>query len=207
VKIHGAIDVAGIESQRVLLYAYLNAASESDYANPIDIAIRKHQTFDISNYQKLDEVPYDFNRKRLSILFANENTQLIITKGALKNILEVCSTVETASDRIVDITIERQQLQQQAEDLGSKGLRVLGIAYRSFDKASFSKADETNMTFLGYLALFDPPKAGIADTLQELQQLGVTPKMITGDSRAVAISIIKQIGLPETNVLTGAELR
>jgi P-type Mg2+ transporter len=207
VKIHGAIDPAGNDSDRVLFYAYLNAASESGYANPIDDAIRLHQTFDISNYHKLDEVPYDFNRKRLSILFANEHTQLIITKGALKNILDVCATVENTPGEIVNITTKRQQLQQQAEDLGSKGFRVLGVAYRVVDKTSLSKADETNMTFLGYLALFDPPKAGIADTLQELQQLGITPKMITGDSRAVAMSIIHQIGLPETQVLTGSELR
>jgi P-type Mg2+ transporter len=207
VKIHAAIDPQGKDSDRVLFYAYLNAVSESGYANPIDIAIRQHKTFDISNYQKLDEVPYDFHRKRLSILFASNNTQLIITKGALKNILEVCSTVEMEPDCLVAMADERQQLQQQAEELGEKGFRVLGVAYRVFDKASFSKADETNMTFWGYLALFDPPKAGIADTLQEMQELGITPKMITGDSRAVAISIIRQIGLPETRVLTGSELR
>jgi P-type Mg2+ transporter len=208
VKIYTAIDTTGNESDRVLFYAYLNAASESGYANPIDDAIRQHKTFDISSYQKLDEVPYDFNRKRLSILFTNDNTQLIITKGALKNILDVCSTVENTPGEIVDITTEeRQQLQQQAEDLGSKGFRVLGVAYRVFDRTSLSKADETSMTFLGYLALFDPPKAGIADTLKELQQMGITPKMITGDSRAVAMSIIGQIGLPETQVLTGSELR
>jgi P-type Mg2+ transporter len=207
VKIHGAIDPTGKDSDRVLFYAYLNAASESGYANPIDDAIRQHQTFDISSYHKLDEVPYDFNRKRLSILFANEHTQLIITKGALNNILDVCTTVETDPSQIVDITTKRQQLQQQAEDLGSKGFRVLGVAYRVFDKTSFGKADEINMTFLGYLALFDPPKAGIADTLRELQQLGITPKMITGDSHAVAMSIIHQIGLPETQVLTGSQLR
>jgi P-type Mg2+ transporter len=207
VKIHAAIDPTGKDSDRVLFYAYLNAASESGYANPIDAAIRQHKTFDISSYQKLDEVPYDFHRKRLSILFSSNNSQLIITKGALKNILEVCSTVEIAPDQIVDLSGERQQLQQQVEELGEQGFRVLGVAYRVFDKASFSKADETNMTFLGYLALLDPPKAGIAETLHELQALGITPKMITGDSRAVAISIIQQIGLPETQILTGSELR
>jgi P-type Mg2+ transporter len=207
VKIHAAIDAEGKDSNRVLFYAYLNAASESGYANPIDVAIRQHQTFDISSYQKLDEVPYDFHRKLLSILFANENTQLIITKGALKNVLNACATVEIAPNRIIDINSDRQKLLQQAEDLGSKGFRILGVAYRVFDTASFSKVDETDMTFLGYLALFDPPKVGIADTLKELEDLGVTPKMITGDSRAVAISIIRQIGLPETDVLTGSQLR
>ena len=206
VKINSAVDVEGKDSDRVLLYAYLNAASESGYVNPIDKAIREYKTFDISGYQKLDEVPYDFNRKRLSILFKKDNTHLIVTKGALKNILDVCSTVETAEGKTIDITDQRQKLHQQAEDLGSKGFRTLGVAYRDCDRDSFSKDDETNMTFLGYLALFDPPKPGIADTLKELQQLGVTPKMITGDSKAVAMSIIQQVGLPEPKALTGSEL-
>ncbi|MBC7971084.1 MAG: magnesium-translocating P-type ATPase [Verrucomicrobia bacterium] len=206
VKIHSAVDVNGKESDRVLLYAYLNAASESGYANPIDAAIREHKQFDISGYQKLDEVPYDFNRKRLSILFAKDNQHLIVTKGSLKTILNVCSTVETVEGKSIDIADQRDKLQQQAEDLGSKGFRVLGVAYRNFKGESFNKDDETNMTFLGYLALFDPPKAGIADTLKALRALGVTTKMITGDSRAVALSIIQQVGLPEPKVLTGAEL-
>jgi Mg2+-importing ATPase len=213
VKIHSAIDAEGTsvdgaspQANRVLLYAYLNAASESGYVNQIDTAIREYKSFDLSGYQKLDEVPYDFNRKRLSILFKTESTHLIITKGALKNILEVCSTVETAEGKTIDIADQRQKLRQRAEDLGSQGFRALGVAYRDFERDSFNKADETNMTFLGYLALFDPPKAGIADTLKELQQLGVTPKMITGDSKAVAMSIIQQVGLPEPKALTGFEL-
>ncbi|MEG4574611.1 magnesium-translocating P-type ATPase [Microcoleus sp. N3A4] len=206
VKIHSAVDVEGKESDRVLLYAYLNAASESGYVNPIDAAIREHKKFDISSYQKLDEVPYDFNRKRLSILFKKEKTHLIVTKGALKNILDVCSSVETGEEKTIDFADQRQKIHQEAEDLGSKGFRALGVAYRDFYQNSFSKEDETKMTFLGYLALFDPPKAGIADTLKELELLGVTPKMITGDSKAVAISIIQQVGLPEAKILTGSEL-
>lgn len=206
VKIHSAVDVEGKESDRVLLYAYLNAISESGYVNPIDTAIREYKTFDISTYQKLDEVAYDFNRKRLSILFKKDSRNLIVTKGALKNILDVCSTVETAEGKTIDIADGRQKLHQQAEDLGSKGFRALGVAYRDFERDSFSKDDETNMTFLGYLALFDPPKAGIADTIKELELLGITPKMITGDSKAVAMSIIQQIGLPEPKAMTGSEL-
>jgi P-type Mg2+ transporter len=207
VKIHAAVDVDGKESNRVLLHAYLNAASESGYVNPIDAAIRQHKQFNISDYQKLDEVPYDFNRKRLSILFAKEDTHLIVTKGALKAILDVCSTVEIGEGKTIDIADQRDKIQQRADQLGREGFRVLGVAYRNFDRPSFSKDDETNMTFLGYLALFDPPKAGIADTLKELKLLGITTKMITGDSRAVAICIIQQVGLPEPKVLTGDELQ
>ncbi|BAU15758.1 magnesium-transporting ATPase, E1-E2 family (plasmid) [Leptolyngbya sp. NIES-3755] len=206
VRIHAALDGSGKDSDRVLLYAYLNAAAESGYVNPIDQAIREYKTFDISGYQKLDEVPYDFNRKRLSILFKTGSTYLMVTKGALKNILEVCSTVETAEGKAIDIANQRQKLYQQAEELGNQGFRALGVSYRDFNQDSFSKEDETNMTFLGYLALFDPPKAGVADTLKELERLGITPKMMTGDSKAVAISIIQQVGLPEPKTLTGSEL-
>ncbi|MEA5598819.1 magnesium-translocating P-type ATPase [Rivularia sp. UHCC 0363] len=214
VKIHSAVDVQGKDSaggaspqaNRVLLYAYLNAASESGYVNPIDTAIRDYKPFDISGYQKRDEAPYDFNRKRLSILFAQENKRLIVTKGALKNVLDACSTVELAEGKTVEIAQWRQKLHQRAEDLGSQGFRVLGVAYRDFNQDTFSKDDETDMTFLGYLTLFDPPKAGIADTLKDLALLGITSKMITGDSKAVALSIIQQIGLPEPKALTGSEL-
>jgi len=138
VKIHTAVDVEGKESDRVLLYAYLNAASESGYVNPIDQAIREHKKFDISSYQKLDEVPYDFNRKRLSILLKKENTHLIVTKGALKNILDVCSSVETADGKKIDIVDQQKKLHQEAVDLGSQGFRVLGVAYRDFNQDSFS---------------------------------------------------------------------
>jgi P-type Mg2+ transporter len=215
VKIHAAVDVDGQESvgieatqaNRVLLYAYLNASSESGFVNPIDTAIRQYQQFDISSYQKRDEVPYDFNRKRLSILFTKDNQYLIVSKGALKAILNVCSTVETGEGKVIDIEDQRDKIQQRAEELGSEGFRVLGVAYRNFSNDVFSKADEIDMTFLGYLTLFDPPKAGIAETLQELGLLGITTKMITGDSRAVAISIIQQVGLPEPQVLTGSELQ
>ncbi len=223
VKIHSAVDGLGKESDKVLLYIYLNAASASGYVNAIDAAIREYKKFDISGYDKLDELPYDFNRKRLSILFKKakntvlkspqveesfktDSTHLIITKGALKNILDICSTVETAEGKIIDIADQQEKLHQQAVDLGSKGFRVLGVAYRDFDRDTLSKDDETKMIFLGYLALFDPPKVGIADTLKELEMLGITPKMITGDSKAVAISIIQQVGLPEPKTLTGSEL-
>lgn len=207
VKIHAAVDVDGQESDRVLLHAYLNAASESGYVNPIDAAIREHKQFDMSAYRKLDEVSYDFNRKRLSILLVKDNHQLIVTKGALKPILDVCSTVETSEGKAIAIADQRDQIHQRAEKLGSEGFRTLGVAYRNFSGDSFSRDDEMDMTFLGYLTLFDPPKAGIADTLKELKTLGVTTKMITGDSRAVAISIIQQVGLPAPKVLTGAELQ
>ena len=104
VQFHSAIDVEGSESEKVFLYAYLNAFYETGYTNPIDEAIRKHRPLDLSGYQKLDEVPYDFVRKRLSTLVSKDGGHQIITKGALLNVLEVCSSAEVGDRMTVDMT-------------------------------------------------------------------------------------------------------
>jgi Mg2+-importing ATPase len=207
VRIRSALDMNGSESQRVLFFAYLNAATESGYVNPIDEAIRTHQTFDISAYQKLGEIPYDFNRKRLSILFAKDGDRLLVTKGSLTSILDICSSVEQSDGATVDLEPLRSQIQQRAETLGSEGSRILGVAYRSLTTDELSIQDETNLTFLGYLALYDPPKSDIKGTIADLAELGVTLKMITGDSHAVAASIAQQVGLLKTSILTGSALQ
>lgn len=207
VRIRSALDVDGKESERVLFYAYLNAATESGYANPIDEAIRTHQTFDISAYKKLGEIPYDFNRKRLSILFAKDEDPILVTKGALTNILAICSLYERADGKTVDIEPMREQIERCSEKLGSEGFRILGVAYRNLATGNLSLQDETNLTFLGYLALYDPPKSDIKGTIADLANLGVTLKMITGDSHAVAASIAQQVGLIETRILTGLDIQ
>lgn len=207
VRIRSALDVDGNESSHVLLHAYLNAATESGYVNPIDEAIRTHQAFDISAYKKLGEIPYDFNRKRLSILFAKDGDRLLVTKGSLISILDICSSVEQADRKTVDLEPMREQIQQRAEKLGSQGFRILGIAYRSLTTDQLSLKDETKLTFLGYLALHDPPKSDIKGTIADLAHLGVTLKMITGDSHAVAASIAQQVGLQQTQILTGSGIQ
>lgn len=207
VKIRSAMDIDGNNSDRVLFHAYLNAAAESGYINPIDEAIRNHQVFDISAYQKLRELPYDFNRKRISILFRKNDNYLLVAKGSLLNILDICSTVEQANGTTVEIEPMREQIQHRAEQLGSEGFRILGIAYRSQTTDQLSLRDETNLTFLGYLALYDPPKVNIARTISDLSNLGVVLKMITGDSHAVASSISRQVGMSQTRILTGMEIR
>jgi Mg2+-importing ATPase len=207
VNIKSALDVNGQESDRVLFYAYLNAAMESGYINPIDEAIRSHKSFDISAYQKLGEIPYDFNRKCLSILLAKGDEKLLVTKGSLINILDICTDVEQEEGKTIELAPMRSQIQQRAEDLGSQGFRILGVAYRQLTTDKLDPKDETNLTFLGYLALYDPPKSDIKGTIADLARLGVTLKMITGDSHAVATSIAQQVGLEQTKVLTGSDLQ
>ena len=207
VRIRSALNLDGKESDRILFYAYLNAISESGYVNPIDEAIRNHKSFDISKYKKLDEIPYDFNRKRLSILFSKDQDHLVITKGAISNILDICTTVEIAENQVIDIAPIRQQIQQKYEDLGSQGFRTLGVAYRTLNTNHITLKDEINFTFLGYLALYDPPRSDIKTTITDLANLGVTLKMITGDSHAVAASISQQVGLLQTKLLTGSQIQ
>jgi len=208
VRLQSALDVEGAPSDKVLLYAYLNAFYETGFANPIDEALRSHRKFDLIGYQKLDEIPYDFLRKRLSILIAHDNSHLMVTKGALENVLAVCSTAETGAGTFVDIAMVRNPIQQHFEEFSSKGFRTLGVAYKNMGAESrMSKADEAGMTFLGFLVLFDPPKVNIIETITGLKNLGVALKIITGDNHLVAANVSQQMGLSNTKILTGPDLR
>jgi Mg2+-importing ATPase len=207
VHVQSALDVEGASSDRVLLYAYLNASFETGFANPIDQAIRTYRPFDVSDYQKQDEIPYDFLRKRLSILVLYADTHLMITKGALLNVLAVCSSAETATGTIVDIAVVQDRIQQHFQDFSSKGLRTLGVAYKNMGaEPCISKEREAGMTFLGFLVLFDPVKPNIVETIASLKNLGVSLKIITGDNHLVAAHVSQQMGLSNTTLLTGPDL-
>jgi Mg2+-importing ATPase len=207
VHVQSALDVEGASSDRVLLYAYLNASFETGFANPIDQAIRTYRPFDLSDYQKQDEIPYDFLRKRLSILVLHDDTHLMITKGALLNVLAVCSSAETAPGTIVDIAVVQDRIQHHFQDFSSKGLRTLAVAYKNMGaEPCISKEHEAGMTFLGFLVLFDPAKPNIVETIAGLKNLGVSLKIITGDNHLVAAHVSQQMGLSNTTLLTGPDL-
>ena len=207
VQVQSACNVEGTPSDKVLLYAYLNAVYETGFTNPIDEAIRSFRKFDISNFKKQDEIPYDFLRKRLSILVSQNDSHLMVTKGAMLNVLDVCTSVETGEGTIEDISNFRDKIQQHFEEFSNKGFRTLGIAYRNLSSESrIGKDHESGMTFLGFLVLFDPPKTNINDTILNLKNLGVSLKIITGDNHLVASNISQQMGLTNTKILTGSEL-
>lgn len=206
VRMRSALDVDGNESEGVFLFAYINAFYETGFSNPIDQAIRQYRSADVSGFHKLDEVPYDFVRKRLSILVSRGEENIIITKGALANILEVCTSAKT-SKGLVDISEIRDEIQQKFHELSGKGFRVLGLSCRKIPARVCMSGDEADMTFLGFLVFFDPPKEGIADTISGLARLGVKLKVITGDNMLVAASISKEVGLKEDKVLTGDDLQ
>lgn len=208
VHLKGALDSAGSHSEKVALYAYLNSVFETGFSNPIDEAIRQFQQFDLAGYTKLAEIPYDFYRKRLSLLAAHKSGNILVTKGALSNILEVCSEVEDSNGTLTGIGEALGQIQQRYEEFSRQGFRTLGLAYKPMTtQTRLDKTDETGMRFLGFLLFFDPPKADCAETIKQLNELGVTLKIITGDNRLVAATVARQLGLVEHEILTGPEIR
>ncbi len=207
VKFHSAVDINGTRSEKVQMYAYMNAFFETGYANPIDAAILADRTFDLGAYRKTDEIPYDFNRKRLSIRIDAGDRQLIVTKGALQNVLDICSHAESADGQVIELTSLKEQIQQQFEQYSSQGLRTLGVAVREANSLpELTKEQEEKMTFLGFLLFHDPPKLGVIETIGRLKQLGIALKIITGDNHLVAETIGRQIGLKDPQIMLGSQL-
>ena len=206
VKLKDALDIEGNHSDKVLKYAWLNASLQQGFHNPIDEAIRQSYQQGAGKFAAITEVPYDFNRKRLTVQVTDGNETLVITKGALNVILDVCSAIETPNG-VTDITTYRTQIDKQYKELSGSGFRTLGVAYKSIDKEyKVTRDDEKQMIFLGFIALFDPPKTGIDTTIDKLNKLGVSLKIITGDNALVAKSLAMQVGIGNPNILTGAEL-
>lgn len=208
VKVHSALDWEGRENEKVLLYAYLNAYYETGFTNPIDQAVRTFHPFDLSGFQKVDEVPYDFIRKRLSILVSQGEKHLLVTKGALANVLETCSRAEKADGTQVDLSQAREQVERHFQEFSAQGFRTLGVAYREMEsKVVLTKDLEKDLIFLGFLVLFDPPKEGIVETINQLKGMGVALKIITGDNHLVAATIGRQMGLSDLKIVTGLQLQ
>ncbi|NPV59471.1 MAG: magnesium-translocating P-type ATPase [Actinobacteria bacterium] len=207
VELHSATDIEGGESDKVLFHAYLNAANESGFSNPLDEVIRGQGAFDTSGYEKLGEVPYDFIRKRLSVAVSSSEGNVMITKGALDKVLEVCARAESPGGGSVPIAEVRDRIREKYLAYSEEGLRVLGVAYRRLDGSSrIGKEDEREMTFLGFLSFSDPPKPEIAETVKSLERLGVSLKVITGDNALVAASVSRRVGKADPHIITGAEL-
>jgi Mg2+-importing ATPase len=208
VRLKAACDITGAPSEKVLLHGALNASFETGFHNPIDEAIRTARSFDLSPFRKLDEEPYDFVRKRLSVLVATPTAHLLVTKGALANILAVCSTAETADGTLVELAAVQDAILLQVAQWAGQGWRVLGLASREMGaREGVTKDDEADMTFLGFLVFEDPIKDGVLDVIGRLKGLGVTLKIVTGDNRLVAAHVGQAIGLSNGHVLTGEDLR
>jgi Mg2+-importing ATPase len=207
VQLDGALDVQGQPSEEVFRYAYLNARLQTGLANPLDEAIVAHAQLDLGSVVKVDEVPYDFVRKRLSVVVQQGERRVLVTKGALDNVLAVCTQAQEGGSPVALDDARRAQIQQRFTTWSGQGFRVLGLAIREVPhRSGYSRNDEQGLTFVGFLLFFDPPKPDVLETIAGLAGLGVQLKIITGDNRLVALHTAAAVGLEVTGALTGAEL-
>ncbi|HJW17425.1 MAG TPA: magnesium-translocating P-type ATPase [Flavisolibacter sp.] len=207
VKLNCSCDITGKENEKLLLYAYINASFETGFANPIDASIRQLPNIDYSGFIKCDEVPYDFIRKRLSIVVASGNVHTMITKGSVNNILEVCTGVASGSNVVLPIEQERQNILQQYDQFSNEGFRVIALCYKDVTgDPVINKDDERDMVFLGFLVFSDPLKSGVIGSIQKLREKGIALKIITGDNAIVARYLAKQIKLKHTEILKGPDV-
>jgi Mg2+-importing ATPase len=209
VQLDGALDWQGEPSEEVFRLAYLNAHFQTGLANALDEAIVAHGQPEIGDVEKLDEVPYDFVRKRLTVVVRRAGDRpYLITKGALDNVLAVCSHVRDGETLMPVDDARRAAIQQRFAGWSEQGFRVLGVAVREGveEPRSYTRDDEREMTLAGFLLFFDPPKPGVAETIADLDELGVKLKIITGDNRLVALHTAQAVGLEVTGVLTGSDL-
>lgn len=214
VELSASTDVLGRASPEVLRLAFLNASLETGITNPLDAAIvvsGERSGLDAGAVRKLDEVPYDFLRKRLTIVIADEKEPerrgLLITKGAVPNVLACCSLVERDGIAVPVEGSVLEGIEAICEEKGRAGYRILAVAKRSIEwKPGYDRHDERDMTLVGLLLFRDPLKAGIAETVGRLKRLGIAIKIITGDNRHTATHVADAIGLNGTRLMTGAEL-
>ena len=209
IRLAGHVDHAGDNNEEVFRLAYLNSAFESGIRSPLDEAIISHQQLDVAAWQKIDEVPFDFERRRVSVLVDDGSTRLLVVKGAPEDIIELSVDYATASGerRALD-EAGRQRLLQRFERLGEEGCRALGVASRGMPRAHDSAivSDETKLTFAGFVIFVDPPKADAAAAIQALADVGVEVKILTGDNERITRHVCREIGVAVSGVLTGKEL-
>lgn len=208
IKILAINDINGQNCEYVKRLAYWNAIFETGYINPIDVALRNIKIDSLEFPIKLGEIPYDFIRKRLSILVAFEarHENLLICKGAFPQILSICSTIRLPNGSKEDITPHLSYLNNLYLEYGKSGYRTLAVCEKPIDNKMISTAHEIEMNFVGFILLNDPIKNGIIEALDELNTLQVQIKIITGDNQNIARSIAFKIGIKNPIILSGNDL-
>jgi Mg2+-importing ATPase len=204
------VDAQGHDSPRVLELAYVNSRFETGLRSPLDEAVLAHEPLDLGQWSKLDEVPFDFQRRRVSVLALHGGQPLLVLKGAPEEVLRNCAQVatgEAGAARPLD-TAARAAILARCDGYSRDGLRVLAIASRAMaaDRTHITVADETDLSFVGFVTFLDPPKAGARDTLRELATDGVALKVVTGDNELVTRHVCAALGLATEHVLTGQDL-
>jgi Mg2+-importing ATPase len=209
IKLVRVIDGNGAETASAFAYAFINSQFETGMKSPLDAAILGAHPFDMNGWKKIDEVPFDFERRRVSVLVEHEGKRGLIVKGAPEDLLRLSSTYAAADgvERPLDAQT-RRTFEATLDGLGAQGFRALGIATRSADASHETAAitDETELVFAGFAVFLDPPKASAGATIRALADAGVSVKVLTGDNESVTRHVFKEIGVPVTGVLTGAAL-
>ena len=201
------VDVQGKDDDSVLRFIYLNSFFQAGIKSPLDAAILKHERPLIVEYEKLDEIPFDFNRKRLSVVVRHGDDCLLITKGEAESIFGICQTVTIDGSPQPFDESRRAQAAETFQKLSAGGFRALGVAVRKVDKQdTYTLAAERDMTLAGFAAFLDPPKEGILSVLEELKKNGVSVVIMTGDNQYVTQKIAHDVGLKTDRIVIGSEV-
>ncbi|HEV2237362.1 MAG TPA: magnesium-translocating P-type ATPase, partial [Ktedonobacterales bacterium] len=206
------LDPSGVPSERVQQLACVNSAYETGIRSPLDAAILAHGKLDVAAYRKVDEIPFDFERRRLTIVVEREGQRLLITKGAPESVLAQCSAVEPSAPgapgqvKPLDAA-SRAVCEQTYRELNAEGYMTLAVAYRVMpEQPAYRAADEVELTLAGFLAFFDPPREDAAAVLDSLRADGIEVKILTGDNALVAQHICTRVGLDGAHIMTGDEV-
>lgn len=201
------VDAMGNDSSQVLLYSYLSSVFHTARRSPLDVAIQAHEKVDTHEYEKVDEVPFDFERRRDSIIVSYKKSRLMISKGAPESISAVSAYFQEATGKVVAMTdVHKKEARDEYDRLSSDGFRVLAVAMKELpidDRMLYTKEEEEGMVFLGFAAFLDPPKESARGALDDLRALAIELKIITGDSELLTERICRDLGIEVKGMLTG----
>ena len=201
------VDVHGLDDDSVLRLVYLNSFFQAGIKSPLDDAILKHEHPAIGEYEKVDEIPFDFNRKRLSVVVRRGDDHLLVTKGEAESVFAVCGSVIIGGDPQPFDESRRAQAAETFQKLSADGYRTLGVAVRKVEQqAAYALAAEQEMTLAGFAAFLDPPKEGIPAILKALKNNGVSVVIMTGDNQYVTQKVAHDVGLPSGRIVTGNQM-
>jgi magnesium-translocating P-type ATPase len=210
------LDVHGNPSEKVLNYGYLNSYHHTGLRNLLDEAILDHEELEERlkmkvQFRKIDEIPFDFVRRRMSVVVEDESgLNILICKGAVDEVMSICTHVEVEGEVIEVLREHDAKRRQLADELNGEGFRVIALAYKKMpggsDEVVYSVKDESDLTLLGFLAFLDPPKATAAEALKRLHALHVNVKVLTGDNEIITAFICKEVGMPIDRLILGSQI-
>ena len=209
IRLERHVDSDGQDNPQVLALAYLNSYFESGLKSPLDDAILAHEDIDVSDWHKIDEVPFDFERRRVSVLVQRAGARRLVVKGAPEDILRLCTHYQNPTgDTVALDDVALRRINALFDSLGEAGFRVLGIAWRdvAIDHPHAVVSDESELVFAGFAAFLDPPKTSAGAALKAMAASGVAVKIVTGDNERVTRHVCIQLGVPIEGVLTGSEV-